>query len=105
MYRNALAYELEKRGVACAREVPVEVWYKGQKIGHFRADLVVEQCIVLEVKASKSVDDADRRQLLNYLRATQLELGLLLHFGPKAAFQRLIFENQPKRGLAVIVQQ
>lgn len=99
VYANTLAIELACAGIAFEREVPVDVYYKGQKVGHYRADFVIERRIVLELKACRAVDDADRRQLLNYLRATSLELGLLLHFGPKPAFKRLIFENRRKHAL------
>jgi len=104
VYRGALAYELRERGLALSVEEPVDVWYKGTKIGHYRADIVIERRIVIEVKAAKATDESDRRQLLNYLRATKLEVGLLLHFGPKAAFQRLVFENKRKTGIEAVVR-
>ncbi len=96
VYRKALVYELERRGLAVATEAPVDVWYKGTKVGHYRADAIIDEVVVVEVKAGKASDDADRRQLLNYLRATSLEVGLLLHFGPKPAFHRMIFEDRRK---------
>jgi GxxExxY protein len=97
VYRNALVYELLQRGLSASIETPVDVWYKGQRVGHYRADIIVAETVVIEAKASRAIDEADRKQLMNYLRATNLEVGLLLHFGPKAAFQRIVFENQRKR--------
>jgi len=69
----------------------VNVWYDGEHVGHFRADLLVEQKVIVETKATQLLVDSDRRQLLNYLRASDLEVGLLLHFGPKAAVQRVVY--------------
>jgi GxxExxY protein len=98
-YCSALARELTKRGVPFARETMVNVYYKGDKVGLYRADFLVAGQVVLEIKSTEIVGDADRRQLLNYLRSTTLEVGLLLHFGPKASFKRVIFENDRKRSL------
>jgi GxxExxY protein len=77
-------------------EVMIEVWYDGLRVGDFRADLLVEQRVIVEIKASHLLSDSDWKQLLNYLRATELEIGLLCHFGPKAAFKRLIYSNPKK---------
>lgn len=70
------------------REVPIEVRYKGDVVGAFQADMVVASRVVVEIKATRSLVDLDRHQLLNYLRATELELGLLLEFGHRAAFHK-----------------
>jgi GxxExxY protein len=72
------------------------VWYRTRKIGQFRADLLVERRVILEIKASELLPVAGRKKLLNYLRGSSLEVGLLLHFGPKAKFQRLICSNDKK---------
>ncbi len=93
VYKKALELELVSRGLHVAREVAVDVLYKGEMVGLFRADIIVESRVVLEVKAARKGDSADVAQLLNYLRATDLELGLLLHFGPRASFKRLIASN------------
>jgi GxxExxY protein len=87
---------LRKIGLGVEVEVPIDVWYDGIQVGHFRADLLVERRVIVEVKASVVLVDADRKQLLNYLRATDVEIGLLLHFGPKASVKRLIFPNARK---------
>jgi GxxExxY protein len=96
VYRNALSKELTRAGVSFDREVPVDVWYDGEKVGHFRADFLVEGRVILEVKASLALTDADRKQLLNYLRGSRVEVGLLLHFGPKPSIKRIIFTNDQK---------
>jgi len=100
VYRRALAHELRKIGLRVEVEVPIDVWYDGIQVGLFRADLLVERRVIVEVKASVALVDADRKQLLNYLRATDVEIGLLLHFGPKAVVKRLIFPNASKASRA-----
>ncbi|HEY0722524.1 MAG TPA: GxxExxY protein, partial [Pyrinomonadaceae bacterium] len=77
--------------------VHIPVWFRGTKIGHFEADVLVENCVLLELKAARTLDSAHRAQLLNYLRATEIEVGLLLNFGEKPEFNRLIFDNLKKR--------
>jgi GxxExxY protein len=90
VYVRALAIELFQRRMNVAREVPVTVYYKGVTIGTYRADLVVSDTVVVEVKAGEHAAESDRSQLLNYLRASGKEVGLLLHFGPKAILRRVI---------------
>lgn len=99
VYANALAHELAAAGVPFEREVPVDVWYDGVRMGYYRADFIVASRVVLELKATALLSDADGRQLLNCLRCTRLEVGLLLHFGPKAAFDRKFYTNDRKRDL------
>ena len=96
VYRSALALELASQGLVSVREAVADVFYKGTKVGHFKADLIVEQRVVVEVKASKTIGEEDEKQVRNYLRATNLEVALLLHFGPKANFRRSVFENGRK---------
>lgn len=90
VYVRALAIELFQRRMNVAREVPVTVFYKGVTVGTYRADLMVADTVVVEVKAGEHTAEGDRPQLLNYLRASGKEVGLLLHFGPKAALRRVI---------------
>ncbi len=96
VYQRAMAHELTKRGIRVDREYLSEVWYDGIVVGHFRSDLIANTRVVVETKASERLGDADGKQMLNYLRATNLDVGLLLHFGPKAAFQRFVYSNTPK---------
>lgn len=90
VYSNALSLELRRRGLKVEREVPVEVFYAGQPVALFRMDFVVEGRLLLEIKSSAAIGEIDRRQVFNYLRATQFPVALLLHFGPKPDFKRFI---------------
>jgi GxxExxY protein len=90
VYIRALAIELFQRRMNVAREVPVTVYYKGVTVGTYRADLVVADTVVVEVKAGEHAAESDRPQLINYLRSSGKEVGLLLHFGPKAVLKRVI---------------
>ncbi|PYP66389.1 MAG: GxxExxY protein [Gemmatimonadetes bacterium] len=100
VYRRALALELAASGLRAGSEEVIDVWYRAEKVGHFRADLIVEHKVIIEIKAAQTLVPADRKQLLNYLRGGPVELGLLLHFGPKARFERLIFTNDQKNNRA-----
>lgn len=97
IYVMALEHELVALGHQVAREVGVRVSYKGHDLGAQRIDMIVDERLIIEVKATYQLQPVSTRQLLNYLKATKLELGLLLHFGPKANFYRLIASNSPKR--------
>ena len=90
VYVRALAIELFQRRMNVAREVPVTVYYKGVTVGTYRADLMVADTVVVEAKAGEYSAESDRVQLLNFLRASGKEVGLLLHFGPKATLKRVI---------------
>jgi GxxExxY protein len=90
VYANALTHELRKRGVGVEREVAIQVWYDRVPVGVYRADVLVNGCVVVELKATRSLSSAAYRQLLNYLRGTELQVGLLLHFGPTASFRRVV---------------
>ena len=93
LYVAALERELRARGHHVARQVGVRVTYKGQDLGVQRMDLVVDEKVLIEVKSTELLPPVSRRQLFNYLKATNLELGLLLHFGPNPRFYRLIHSN------------
>ena len=96
IYRRALAMELRAFGLRVVEEAPIDVWYGGVRIGHYRADLLVENRVVVEIKTRRALGDADRKQLLNCLRASDIEVGLLLLYGPSPVFKRLVFENSRK---------
>jgi GxxExxY protein len=89
----ALERELRARGHGVAREYAVEVLYKGIPVGFQRLDVLVDKLIVVEIKSTPMLPAFAERQLLNYLRGTNLEVGLLLHFGPKPAFTRVVSLN------------
>ena len=90
VYRNALVIELQRRGLSVKREVPIEVSYRGQVVGTYRADLVVEDKVLLEIKAAPIIGETERRQVANYVRASRLPVALLLHFGPKPWHKRFL---------------
>lgn len=97
IYASALARELAKRGHRVSREVGVEVLYDGERIGWFRFDMLVDDRLVVEIKASEALPSHAKRQLRNYLAATRLELGLLLHYGPVPQIRRVIATNDFRR--------
>src|SRR5712671_6118936 len=99
LYVRAMEEELRSRGHRVAREVCVRVAYKGINLGIQRLDLIVDDSLVIEAKASSELHKAASRQLYNYLRATNLRVGLSLHFGPEPSFHRIIspiHRNDPK---------
>ena len=93
LYVVAMERELVARGHRVAREFSVPVSYKGEELGRQRLDMIVDETLVVETKASYDLHKAAARQVYNYLRATKLEVGLLLHFGPEPAFYRLTCLN------------
>jgi GxxExxY protein len=96
-YAGALAMALQESGLSVAREVPVPVWFRGHKVGQYYADFIVEGVVLLELKAARALDSSHEAQLLHYLRATDIEVGLLLNFGLRPQFRRLLFDNDRKR--------
>lgn len=90
VYETALAIALREAGLAVESQVPVPVAFHGQTVGTFRADLVVAGTVVVEVKAAEMLLRAHEAQLLNYLRATGMEVGLLVNFGTRVEFRRKI---------------
>lgn len=90
VYRDALAIELRARGMQAQCEMPVRVFYKQHGVGLFRADMIVDDRVIVELKAGAVLGPTDKRQLVNYLRATTLDVGLLLHYGPDPKFYRLV---------------
>lgn len=99
VYENALLIALTGARVKIERQVPVPVWFRKTQVGDYRADIVVERVVIVEIKAARALDGTHEAQLLNYLRATSIEIGLLLNFGPKAQFKRLVFDNSRKLNL------
>lgn len=89
-YVGALELELMHLGIAVDREVCVPLYYRGRIVGMYRADLIVDGKLILEIKAMSRVGDAEKRQLFHYLRVTRIKLGLLLNFGPFPQVARVI---------------
>jgi GxxExxY protein len=96
VYRKSLCLALLQKGVSVEQEVPVTVFFRGQNVGDFRADLVVDRTILLELKTAEQIVAAHESQVLNYLRSTALELGLILNFGPKPQVRHLLLDNSRK---------
>lgn len=96
VYRRAMAVALTRRGLAVESEAPFSVHYAGESVGEYRADLVVAHRVVVECKATERLTATHEAQLLNYLRASGLSIGIVLNFGPRATFRRLA-RSSPKK--------
>ena len=96
VYKNALYLELTAMGLKCETEKPVNVYYNQKVVGVFYADIIVEGKVILELKAVESICKEHEYQLINYLKACELEIGLLLNFGKKAELKRVIYTNDRK---------
>ena len=97
VYQAAFALALREAGLHVESQVGLPVYFRSHLVGEFRADLVVNQAVLLELKAIQVFDRTHEAQVLNYLRATPLEVGLLLNFGPKAQFKRFVLDNRQKK--------
>jgi GxxExxY protein len=93
VYENALACELRERGIAFEQQVPLQVHYKGTLVGDYVADLIVDGRVIVETKAVKHLDPAHEVQVVNYLKATGTEIGLLVNFGQKVDVKRKILDR------------
>ncbi len=96
VYENAMFLEFKKQDLLCSKQQPISVYYEGQEVGNYFADLIVENKVIVELKASAMIIPEHEAQLLNYLKATEIEVGLILNFGPKPTFSRKVFENRLK---------
>ena len=96
VYEKSLEIALNSKGLKVCRQIEIPVSFRGQLVGDFSADMLVEGCVLIELKAARSLDTSHTAQLLNYLRATDIEVGSLLNFGVKPEFKRLIFDNPRK---------
>jgi GxxExxY protein len=97
VYQNAMVIALTQAGLQVEREVPVPVFFRGQIVGDYRADLLVESLVLVELKTVRTLEQSHEAQLFHYLRATNIEVGLLLNFAAKAQFKRIAFENVRKK--------
>ncbi len=96
IYQNSMFIELQGSNLVVVQQAPIEVYYRGVQVGRFAADLLVADSVIVELKAVKALAEEHEAQLLNYLKATRYEVGLLLNFGPKAEFRRKAFDNARK---------
>jgi GxxExxY protein len=104
LYQNALAIELRKLGLDVIQEARIAVYYDGEVIGEYFADLLVAGTVIVELKAVKRLMEEHEAQLLNYLKATPYEVGLLLNFGPKPEIKRKAFDNSRKGSMRWLEQ-
>ena len=96
VYENAFAFELRKAGFDVKCQQPINVYYETELVGEYFADIVVNKIIILELKAASKLQEENELQLLNYLKATKIELGFLFNFGKNPEFTRKIFLNKNK---------
>lgn len=97
IYARALTRVLEQKGHVVEREVGIVVYFEGEAIGLQRVDMIVDGKLIFEIKSCHDLSKASHRQLLNYLRASEMQVGLLLHFGPRPEFHRLVHTRSPRR--------
>jgi len=97
VYENAMMVELRKAGLTARQQQNIKVFYDSEEVGDYYADILVNDLVIVELKASKSIEEEHQAQLTNYLKATDKEVGLLMNFGCKPEFKRLIFTNDRKR--------
>ena len=91
---NALFIEIVAMGLFVKKQGQIKVYYEGKEVGEYFADLIVEECVIVELKAAENLCEEHEFQLINYLKATEIEVGLLLNFGEKPEFKRKVFSNR-----------
>src|SRR5688572_6670980 len=96
VYENALCLALREKGHEVYQQIAIPVWFRKTQVGDFDADLMVDKLVLLELKVARTLEEAHTAQLLNYLKATEIEVGLLLNFGPRPEFKRVAFGNDRK---------
>jgi GxxExxY protein len=99
VYENAMVLELTRIGLKVVQQAPIHVYYAGEVVGEYFADLLVADAVIVELKAVQMLAAGHEAQLLNYLKATPYEVGLLLNFGPKPQIKRRAYDNDRKGGL------
>ncbi|MFT5858178.1 MAG: GxxExxY protein [Flavobacteriaceae bacterium] len=99
VYENALCIELKKLGFDVEKQQPIEVYYEDIIVGKYYADLIVNDIVILELKAAKNISYEHESQLVNYLKATDIEVGLLLNFGESPQVKRKVYSNGPRINL------
>ncbi|MCE9560960.1 MAG: GxxExxY protein [Planctomycetes bacterium] len=103
VYENAMVLALRAIGLKAEQQLKLPVFFRGHPVGEFIADIVVADVVILELKAADTLISSHESQLLNYLKATPIEVGLLLNFGPKPRLKRLGFSNERKRSRPPVV--
>lgn len=98
VYENALIIEIKKLGLKCLQQQPIEVLYQNQIVGIYYADILVNEKVIVELKAVEKLCEAHEAQLVNYLRASEIEVGLLLNFGKAPQYKKRVLTSEYKRG-------
>ena len=96
VYENAMMYEFKKAGIPAVSQSPIKVLYEDEIMGEYYADILVDDKVIVEIKAARNLAPDHKAQILNYLKATDKEVGLLLNFGPKPEISRKVFDNNKK---------
>ena len=96
VYENAMMIEFKREGILAISQSPIKVFYGGDVIGEYYADILVDNKVIIEIKAAKRLVEENEAQLLNYLKATDIEVGLLLNFGTEPEVKRKAFDNTRK---------
>ena len=102
VYENSLVILLEEMGLKAEPQVEIPVYFHNQTVGVYKADIIVNEIVLLELKAAEKIIDDHAAQLLNYLKATNIEVGLILNFGKTAEFRRKVYDNERKGSLSWI---
>ena len=97
VYQNAMFLELQSRGLDVVAKCQLSVYFKGKKVGEYYPDLIVNEMVIIELKSAETIADAFEAQMLNYLRSSRIEVGLLLNFGKTPQVRRKIYENRKKK--------
>ena len=97
VYQNAMEVELKARGLLVVPQAPLKVYYSGELVGEYFADFLIEGCVIVELKSVEQLATEHHAQLLNYLKATEIDIGLLLNFGPKPEVRRKVYESARHR--------
>jgi GxxExxY protein len=101
VYENSMYIELSELGLKCKKQVPINVYFKNERVGEYFGDIIVDDKIIIELKAAETIVVEHELQLVNYLKATGIEVGLLLNFGKKPQFKRKIYtQKNNQRGSA-----
>ncbi|MBU2492089.1 MAG: GxxExxY protein [Bacteroidetes bacterium] len=96
VYENSMLIELNKLGLNCKKQIPIDVYYEGKNVGEYFADIIVENCVIIELKAAEGLCEEHEFQLINYLKATEIEVGLLLNFGKTPGLKRKVLTSEYK---------
>lgn len=97
VYENSMVIELKKMGCKVQQQKNIKVYYEGEEVGDYYADLLVDDLVIVELKAAETLHEEHEAQLINYLQATKIEVGLLLNFGKKAEFKRKVFSDARRK--------